>query len=122
MELKVLATLLCSIVLGAAGQLMFKAASRTLPAFADIGLLRLLLTIFSTPLVLAGFFCFFVSSILWIISLRSLPLSIAYPMVALSYVIIFAGSYLLFNESISWRQIGGAVLIIGGIVLINSRG
>jgi drug/metabolite transporter (DMT)-like permease len=121
MPVRVLATLLLSIVLGASGQLMFKAASRSLPSFAEIGLPRLLLYLFSTPLILAGFACFFLSAVLWIISLRSVALSTAYPMVALSYVIIFAGSALLFNEQIGWRHIAGAVLIVAGILLINMR-
>lgn len=113
-----LAILLVSIVLGASGQLMFKGAARTLPPFAELGVVRLLVTMFTTPLILGGLSCFFVSAVLWIVALRSVALSIAYPMVALSYVIIFCGSYFLFHEPIGWRQWMGAVLIVGGIVLV----
>lgn len=118
---RVLTLLLSSIVLGAAGQLMFKAASRNLPPLAELGLVRLLLTMFSTPLILAGFACFFISALLWILALRGIPLSVAYPMVALSYVIIFIGSAVLFGEQLSWRHGVGAALIIGGILLITSK-
>ncbi|MEZ5339121.1 MAG: EamA family transporter [bacterium] len=115
-------SLLTSIALGAAGQLMFKAAARTLPAYSELGLARLLLAMFTTPLILAGFISFFISSVLWIVTLRSLPLSNAYPMVALSYVIIFLGSYHLFGEAVDWRHWVGAGLIISGILLIAGRG
>ncbi|MCB1218657.1 EamA family transporter [bacterium] len=118
----VIASLLTSIALGAAGQLMFKAAARTLPAYSELGLARLLLAMFTTPLILAGFICFFISSVLWIVTLRSMPLSNAYPMVALSYVIIFLGSFYLFGEAVDWRHWAGAGLIISGILLIAGRG
>ncbi len=117
-----LALLLSSIALGASGQLMFKAASRKLPPFGELGLVKLLLTMFSTPLILAGFACFFISSLLWIIALKNIPLSVAYPMVALSYVIIFAGSAALFAEPLGWRHGVGALLIVGGIWLIAGKG
>lgn len=117
-NIRTLLMLLVSIVLGASGQLMFKAAARGLPAFADLGLWRLLVTMFTTPMILAGFACFFASSILWIIALRSVPLSVAYPMVALSYIIIFIGSHFLFAEPLGWRLWTGALLIVCGIVLI----
>ena len=120
MNAKTLALLFVSIVLGASGQLMFKAAARQLPPFSELGVAKLLLLMFTTPLILAGFTCFFISSVLWIVAIRSVPLSVAYPMVALSYVIIFAGSALLYHEPITWRHFGGAALIVGGILLITA--
>jgi drug/metabolite transporter (DMT)-like permease len=119
LSLKMLVLLVVSIVLGAGGQLMFKAAARHLPPFAELGLLKLALALFTTPLILAGFACFFVSAVLWIIALRSVALSVAYPMVALSYIIIFTGSHLLFQEPLSWRHWCGAGLIVAGIVLVT---
>lgn len=119
MKLNVLLMLLVSIVLGACGQLMFKGAARQLPPFAELGLGRLLVVMFTTPLILGGFTSFFISSVLWILALRTINLSIAYPLVALSYVIIFLGSYFLFQEPLSYRHWLGALLIVGGILLIN---
>ena len=115
---RVLILLLTSIVLGASGQLMFKGAAKGLPPFASLGLFKLLLTMFTTPLIIAGFVCFFVSSLLWIVAIKNTPLSVAYPMVALSYIIIFGGSALLYGEAVGWRHWTGAALIVGGILLI----
>jgi len=119
MTFSVFLLLVTSIGLGAVGQLLFKGAARQLPSFAELGLLRLILTLFTTPLILGGFCCFFVSSVLWILALRAINLSLAYPMVALSYIIIFIGSYYLFGEPLNIRHWLGALLIVGGIVLIN---
>jgi len=49
------------------------------------------------------------------------PLSVAYPLVALSYIVIFLGSAALFGESVTWRHWSGAALIVAGIVLINLK-
>jgi drug/metabolite transporter (DMT)-like permease len=121
MTARVLIMLLSSIVLGAGGQLLFKAAARSLPSVSDAGVLRLVTAMFTTPLVLTGFAAFFISSVLWIAALRSVPLSVAYPMVALSYIIIFSGSYFLFGEALSWRHWLGALLIVMGILLVTWR-
>jgi len=121
MNTRVVMLLILSIALGATGQLMFKGAARGLPAFSELGLARLMTTMFTTPLILGGFACFFISSVLWIVALRAVNLSVAYPLVALSYIIIFLGSYLLFNEPLCWRHWAGAALIVGGIVLITWR-
>jgi drug/metabolite transporter (DMT)-like permease len=117
---RIILLLVTSIVLGASGQLMFKGASRSLPPFSQLGVAKLLLTMFTTPLILAGFACFFISSLLWIVAIKHVPLSVAYPMVALSYIIIFTGSALLYGEGISWRHWGGGFLIVAGIMLIAS--
>lgn len=121
MSLSVFLLLILSILLGASGQLLFKGAARGLPPFSELGLARLIITMFSTPLILGGFACFFVSSVLWIVALRSVALNIAYPMVALSYIIIFIGGYYLFSEPLSWRHWIGALLIVAGIILITWR-
>lgn len=116
---KMLALLLTSIVLGAGGQLLFKHASRIVPAPSQLGVWRWLLEVFTTGSVLAAFACFAVSAVLWLIALRDTPLSIAYPMVALSYIIIFTGSYFLFSEPVTWGKVIGAALIVAGIIVIG---
>jgi drug/metabolite transporter (DMT)-like permease len=116
---RTLTLLLTSIVLGAGGQLLFKHASRILHAPSTLGIWRWLIEVFTTGSVLAAFACFVVSAVLWLIALRDTPLSVAYPMVALSYIIIFAGSYFLFSEPVTWGKVIGAVLIIAGIVVIG---
>ena len=110
-----------SIALGATGQLLFKYASVRLPAFGELGILGTVTKLAVTPAVLAGFACFFLSALLWIFALRQVPLSVAYPMVALSYIVIFIGSAVLFDESVTWRHWSGAALIVAGIVLINLK-
>jgi len=116
---RTLVLLLTSIALGAGGQLLFKYASRIVHAPSQLGIGRWLLELFTTGSVLTAFACFAVSAVLWLVALRDTPLSVAYPMVALSYIIIFTGSYFLFSEPVTWGKIIGAALIVAGIIIIG---
>ena len=48
-------------------------------------------------------------------------LSVAYPFVALSFVLVLAGSAVFFGESLNAAKVAGIALIVIGIV-IGSRG
>jgi len=119
MTARLLAILLTSITLGAVGQLMLRQVARVLTAPSQVGLWRWLLSVFTSPTILAAFVLFAVSALLWIAALRETPLTVAYPMVALSYIIIFVGSYFLFAEPITLTKLIGAVLVVAGIIVIH---
>ena len=119
MTTRVITILLASIALGATGQLMLRYAARLLEAPSQIGIWRWLVAVFSTPWILGAFALFAVSALGWIVALREAPLTVAYPMGALAYIIIFTGSYYLFAEPITWTKIAGAALIVTGITIIH---
>lgn len=54
----------------------------------------------------------------WILALRSVKLSIAYPLTSLNYVGIFFGSYYFFHEVITLTRIEGVITIFIGILLV----
>lgn len=54
----------------------------------------------------------------WIIALRSVKLSLAYPLTSLNYVGILLGSYYFFNEQITPVRIAGVFLIFIGVVFV----
>ncbi|MEH1943627.1 MAG: EamA family transporter [Nostoc sp.] len=54
----------------------------------------------------------------WILALRSVKLSIAYPLTSLNYVGILLGSYYFFNEVITLTRIAGVITIFVGIILV----
>lgn len=68
--------------------------------------------------LLLGFFLYFISSILYIFSLRKIDLSIAYPAISISYIFIIFLSHFIFGESLGFYKILGSVLIILGVSLI----
>src|ERR1700742_3970306 len=73
------------------------------------------------PSTLVGLFLYGVAAFLYIIALRKLPLSVAFPSVSLSYAIVAVLGHWLFNEPFGWQQIAGIVLIMGGVALVNQH-
>lgn len=59
-------------------------------------------------------------SIAWVWILRSVPLSSAYPFVALSLVVTMAMAVFLFGESPTPRLVIGGLLVVAGIVVLSS--
>ncbi|MEH2287065.1 EamA family transporter [Nostoc sp.] len=54
----------------------------------------------------------------WILALRSVKLSIAYPLTSLNYVGILFGSYYFFHEVITLTRIAGVITIFLGVLLV----
>lgn len=69
---------------------------------------------------LGGFGLLALSTLLWIWVLRTLPLNIAYPFMALAFVIVPVLTYFVLGEPLSWRGALGVALIIGGVVLVST--
>ena len=67
---------------------------------------------------LAGLGCYGLAAICYTLSLRAIPLSIAYPSVSASYVIVVVVSHLLWKEPLGLQQMAAVLLISGGIGLL----
>lgn len=104
------AGLFVSILLGSFGQLMLKnGAVRSASTYHQL----------SDPFTIAGLLVYALSALLYLISLRRLPLSVAFPSVALSYVAVAVASHLLWQEPLGWLRLGGMALILLGVTLLN---
>jgi small multidrug resistance pump len=97
------------ILAGIAGQMLLKAGADT-PDFVS-QLVR--------PSTLCGLALYGSAAFLYIIALRKIPVSVAFPSVSLSYAIVAVLGHFLFGEPFGIKQIGGIALIMGGVVLIN---
>ena len=104
------AELYAAILLGAFGQLLLKnGAERSAGPFQQL----------SDPFTIAGLLVYALSALLYMISLRKLPLSIAFPSVALSYVAVAVASHFLWQEPLGWLRMGGMAFILVGVTLLN---
>lgn len=100
-------TLLCVFGI-AAGQILFKKAAMHLPATPQL-LDWLLNGWLIIALILYG-----VTTLLWVWVLRHAPLHIAYPFMALAFVIVPLLSYYFLGEPLHIKTfIGGALIVIG---------
>jgi small multidrug resistance pump len=68
---------------------------------------------------IAGLMLYFVSAVLYVIALRKMSISIAFPTLSLGYVFIAAIDYFIFKEPLGLSQLVGLFLIAGGITLLH---
>jgi multidrug transporter EmrE-like cation transporter len=59
------------------------------------------------------------STLLWVWVLRTVPLSTAYPFMALAFVLVPALSHFLFNEILTCKHMLGFLLIVAGVVVVS---
>lgn len=65
--------------------------------------------------LIAALAVYALGTVLWVSTLRQLPLRLAYPAVALSYLIVPLLSHFLLAEALSARTMVGALIIVAGV-------
>jgi drug/metabolite transporter (DMT)-like permease len=70
------------------------------------------------PFLLGGLFVYFATTFLWIWLLRTVPLSVAYPFMALAFLFVPIMGATFLGEPLTVRSVIGAALIITGIWVI----
>jgi drug/metabolite transporter (DMT)-like permease len=83
--------------------------------------LRFLFWLFLDPWVVSALAAAVIAAALWMAAMTRLPLSHAYPMVSLAFVLVLIASGLFFQEPITPLKIAGTALIMLGIV-VGSQG
>ena len=69
--------------------------------------------------VFVGLVIYFFFGIAWLKILADVPVSYAFPFLAISYIVIIVGSYLFLHETINAMKIAAIVLIIAGVVCLS---
>jgi small multidrug resistance pump len=104
------AALLAGILFGIAGQILLKTgAERT------AGMMAQFLDLFT----ILGFGAYTVAAVFYIIAIKKIPISQAFPSVSVSYIIVAVLGHLLWGEPLGWPQLAGLALIAGGILLLH---
>jgi len=111
-----------SILLVSAAQLSMKWAMLNLPPASDLqAFFYALLAV--TPgaiALLAGLSAYGFSMLCWVVALHYISLSRAYPLLSLSYILVWFAALFLpgLNEPFYWGTLGGVVLIVSGLLVI----
>jgi len=100
----------------AVGQILFKIASGRIERFD----LQTILGLALDPVFMAALGLYGATTILWVFVLRSVPLSLAYSFMGITYVAVPVLSALFLGEVLTWRSYLGAMMIIGGLMVVNS--
>lgn len=99
----------------AMGQVMFKLASQSTGGFS----LGSLITLAVNPVFVVALAVYGVGTIIWIYVLRSVPLTIAYSFMGLTFCFVPLMAHLAFGEPLHLRYLLGTLLIIAGLVTIH---
>ena len=113
--------ILSGVLLNAAAQLFLKAGTNTLGviSFSGADWLGQVLRIGTNPHIIGGMFCYAFSLVVWIMALSRVPVSIAYPMLSIGYVVSAVAAYYLFGESLGMSRWLGIGFIIVGVYLVS---
>jgi len=117
--MKSILLVLCSVTPAVAGQLILKyAIGRMNLSMEETGPVGYYVRLFTTPIVLLGFLMYGVSSLFWLFILSKLPLSLAYPLVSMGYVLVVFFSWLLLREHVGIGRMAGVAVICCGVALL----
>ena len=101
--------LLAGVLLNASAQLLLKAGTNAMPLGPGLAL---------EPHILGGLACYAISVVVWIVGLSRVPVSIAYPMLSIGYVVNAIAAWQLLGESLSLLRLAGIGVIIAGVFMV----
>ena len=112
---------LLGVLLNAAAQLLLKAGTNRLgtlfPTESEISFE--IMRISFQPFIFGGLSCYVLSVSLWILALSKAPVSVAYPMLSIGYVVNAIAAYYLFGESLTMQKMFGISVIIIGVYFVS---
>ena len=74
---------------------------------------------FLAPQSIIGLGLYFLAALCYMYALRKLPVSVAFPMVSASYVVVALVAWWLFNEPLGASKLVGIALVCAGVALIS---
>jgi drug/metabolite transporter (DMT)-like permease len=103
------------VVLLSGGQLFFKLAA---PQLRTDNLREMIISMALNLNLIIALTIYGVATLLWVVVLREVPLSRAYPITALGMLLVPAIGLFMFKEPFSWSLVGGGALLIAGVCII----
>lgn len=112
--------ILTPIAIGVVGQLFLKLGMQQIGTFSlmDKGIILQYVRIIFNPYVFFGLFFYFLSSLFWLYLISRVPLSFAYPMISISYILVALASQVLFHEQINMVNWFGILVIMIGVSFV----
>lgn len=71
------------------------------------------------PQTIIGLGLYGLAAFFYIVALRKIPVTVAFPSVSLSYAIIAILGFVVLKEPLGFAQLAGIALIMAGVVLVN---
>jgi multidrug transporter EmrE-like cation transporter len=114
--------ILLSVLCGIGGQLTLKMGMNHVGQISAESLgqpLEMVLRVLTTPLVICGLGLYVVGAVFWLTVLSRVPLSYAYPILALTYAITPLLAWFVLGESVPSIRWLGVVVICAGVFIVS---
>ncbi len=120
MNLTSFSLILTGVLLNAAAQLLLKAGTTRVGHFEFHmdNIIPVGWQLATQPHILGGMVCYAFSLVVWIMALSRVPVSVAYPMLSIGYVVNAFAAWWLFGESLAAQKLIGIGFIVVGVWLV----
>lgn len=78
-----------------------------------------LVTLLLKPWIVSAYAAAFLASLAWMMAIKQLAISTAYPFMAMNFVLVMFAGVWFFDEKVSPPQLLGIILVVIGVALIG---
>lgn len=121
--MKIFPLILFGVFLNAFAQLLLKEGMSRIGyfVFSFSNIIPISIEVIANPFILLGLLCYGVSVVVWLLVLSRVPVSYAYPMLSMGYIINAIAAHYWFHEEINLSKVIGILVIIGGVYLLSRQ-
>ena len=109
------------VMLNATAQILMKAGTNAIGHFEFVSenILPIGWKLATEWHIIAALFCYALSVVIWILALSRVPVSIAFPMLSMAYVVNALAAWYLLVEAFNPTKLVGMGVIILGVIIIS---
>ena len=113
--------ILPAILFSTTGELFFKMGMNHIGGFefSAPALKHVLPRVIRNPFIWLGFVGFGLGAMFWLAVLSRVPLSLAYPILALSYFVVVVEAWLFLHERVTLQRFLGVLIVVVGVVVVG---
>jgi multidrug transporter EmrE-like cation transporter len=121
MNLVSFALIFTGVMLNAAAQILMKAGTNAVGhfEFTTGNILPIGIKLATEWHIITALFCYALSVVIWILALSRVPVSIAFPMLSMAYIVNAVAAWYLLGEDFSPTKAVGIGVIILGVIIIS---
>ena len=115
------ALIFTGVMLNAAAQILMKAGTNSVGyfEFSMENILPIGWKLATEWHIVVALGCYALSVVIWILALSRVPVSIAFPMLSMAYIVNAVAAWYLLGEAFSLTKVVGMGVIILGVIIIS---
>jgi len=109
------------VMLNAAAQILMKAGTNSIGyfEFSMENIVPIGLKLATEWHIVVALGCYALSVVIWMLALSRVPVSIAFPLLSMAYIVTAVAAWYLLGEALSLTKLAGIGVIILGVIIIS---